>query len=57
MEDTDKAWQAEINRRARIYEDIEAKGTWQGRMTAGDYLGLLVLVGGLVAGFWIWGAS
>ena len=28
---------------------------WQGRMRAADYLGLLVLVVGLVVGFWVWG--
>ncbi|MFZ1469273.1 MAG: hypothetical protein WAT09_09860 [Paracoccaceae bacterium] len=57
MKDTDIAWQAEIDRRARIYDGIEAQGTWQGRMTTTDYLGLAVLVVGLVVGFWIWGAS
>ncbi|MBK6469012.1 MAG: hypothetical protein WAT25_05240 [Paracoccaceae bacterium] len=57
MNDTEKAWQVEIDRRARVYDDIEAKGAWQGRMTAADYLGLLVLVVGLVVGFWVWGAS
>jgi hypothetical protein len=57
MNNTDKAWQDEIGRRARAYDDIEAKGAWQGRLAATDYLGLLVLVAGLVVGFWIWGAS
>lgn len=57
MNNTDKAWQDEIGRRARAYDDIEAKGAWQGRLAATDYLGLLVLVAGLVVVFWIWGAS
>ena len=56
MDHTDKAWQDEIDRRAQVYNDIEAKGAWQGQMTAADYLGLLVLVVGLVVGFWVWGA-
>ena len=40
MNHTDKAWQDEIDRRAQVYDDIEAKGEWQGQMTAADYLGL-----------------
>ncbi len=57
MEDANKNWNAEIDRRARIYADIDARDSWQGRMTTTDYLGLAVLVVGLVLGFWIWGAS
>ncbi|MGB8811819.1 MAG: hypothetical protein WCC57_01400 [Paracoccaceae bacterium] len=55
MNDQDKAWQAEIDRRAKIYDDIDARDAWQGRMGATDYLGLLALSVVLVAGFWIWG--
>lgn len=55
MDDTDKAWLSEIDRRAKIYDDIEARGAWQGGMSAADYLGLLALSLLLVAGFWIWG--
>ncbi len=55
MKDTDHAWQDEIDRRARLYDDIEARRAWQGRMKATDYLGLLALVVVLVASFWGWG--
>ena len=31
MNETDHAWQKEIDRRARVYDDIAARGAWQGR--------------------------
>lgn len=55
MSETDKAWAQELQRRIDVYDEIEAKAGWQGRMTGADYLGLLVLTALLVAGFWIWG--
>ncbi len=55
MEDTDKAWQAEIDRRARIYDDIDARNAWEGRMSGANYLGLFALSVVLVVGFWMWG--
>lgn len=56
MNETDHAWQKEIDRRARVYDDIAARGAWQGRLNSTDYLGLLVLVVALVVGLWVWGA-
>jgi len=55
MSETDKAWARELQRRIDIYDEIEAKGNWQGRMGAVDYLALLGLAVVLVAGFWLWG--
>lgn len=55
MTEMDKFWAQELQRRIAIYDDIEAKGNWQGRMASADYLGLLVLTALLVVGFWIWG--
>jgi len=54
--ETDIAWQKELERRARIYEDIEAGGRFEGVLTTLDYAGLAVLTLVLVVGFWIWGA-
>lgn len=56
MTELDKAWARELQRRIAIYDDIEAKDKWQGRMSGADYLAALVLTTLLVAGFWIWGA-
>lgn len=55
MTEMDKAWAQELQRRIDVYDEIEARGGWQGRMTGADYLGLLVLTVLLVAGFWTWG--
>ena len=55
MSEMDKAWAQELQRRIDIYDEIEARGGWQGRMSATDYLALLALAVGLVAGFWTWG--
>ncbi|MBM3090463.1 hypothetical protein GFB56_06505 [Ensifer sp. T173] len=55
MEDNDTAWQNELARRARIYEDIEAGHRFEGTMTVLDYTGMTVLTVVLVAAFWIWG--
>lgn len=54
--ETDIAWQKELERRARIYEDIEAGGRFEGTMTAIDYAGMAALTFVLVVAFWIWGA-
>lgn len=56
MENNDIAWQTELTRRARIYEDIEAGGRFEGTMNALDYTGMTALTLVLVIGFWIWGA-
>ncbi|WP_374371360.1 hypothetical protein [Tabrizicola sp.] len=55
MSEMDKSWAREVERRIEIYDQIEARDSWEGRMTAADYLGLLGLTVLLVAGFWIWG--
>jgi hypothetical protein len=55
MSEMDKAWAQELQRRIDVYDEIEAKGNWRGRMTGTDYLGMLALTVLLVAGFWIWG--
>jgi hypothetical protein len=54
--ENDIAWQNELARRARIYEDIEAGGRFEGTMTVLDYAGMAALTLVLVAAFWIWGA-
>ncbi|MBD9372748.1 hypothetical protein IB238_08955 [Rhizobium sp. ARZ01] len=56
MENNDIAWQDELTRRARIYEDIEAGSRFEGVLTALDYMGMAVLTLALVITFWIWGA-
>jgi hypothetical protein len=55
MTEMDKPWAREVERRIEIYDQIEARDGWEGRMTAADYLALLGLTVLLVAGFWIWG--
>ena len=55
MDHTDNAWQTEIERRARHYDDLDARDAWEGRMGATDYLGMFVLTAVLVVGFWVWG--
>lgn len=55
MSEMDKSWAQELQRRIGIYDEIEATGRWQGRMTATDYLAILALAFVLVAGFWAWG--
>jgi len=56
MEHNDIAWQSELSRRARIYEDIETGDRFEGTMTKLDYTGMTVLTLVLVVGFWLWGA-
>lgn len=54
MERSSSDWSAEIDRRAKVYEEIgDAAG---GRMTAADYLGVAALMLALVVGFWLWAA-
>lgn len=54
--ENDTAWQNELGRRARIYEDIEAGRRFEGTMTVIDYAGMAALTLVLVVAFWIWGA-
>ena len=54
--ENDTAWQNELGRLARIYEDIETGHRFEGTMNALDYAGMALLTLVLVLGFWIWGA-
>ena len=54
--ENDIAWQNELARRARIYEDIEAGRRFEGTMTVIDYAAMTALTLVLAVGFWIWGA-
>ncbi|MBE1206106.1 hypothetical protein [Aminobacter carboxidus] len=54
--ENDTAWQNELARRARIYEDIEARGRFEGTMGALDYAAVTALTLVLVVAFWFWGA-
>ncbi|RDL50345.1 hypothetical protein BLJAPNOD_01466 [Ensifer sp. M14] len=54
--ENDVAWQNELGRRARIYEDIEAGHRFEGTMTVLDYASMTVLTLALVLGSWFWGA-
>lgn len=55
MNNSNSAWQQELERRAKIYEDLDAHDAWEGRMGAADYVSLFLLTGLLVVGFWLWG--
>ena len=54
--ENDIAWQNELGRRARIYEDIEAGHRFEGTMNLIDYAGMTAMTFLLVVAFWIWGA-
>lgn len=54
--ENDIAWQNELARRARIYEDIEVGHRFEGAMNIVDYACMTALTVVLVVGFWIWGA-
>lgn len=56
MSSQDIGWQGELDRRARVYEDIEAGRRWEGTMTRLDYAAIVALTVLLVVAFWIWGA-
>lgn len=55
MNNPNSAWQQELERRAKLYDDLNARNAWEGRMRAADYISLLLLTGLLVGGFWVWG--
>lgn len=55
MSSQDIGWQGELDRRARVYEDIEAGQRWEGTMTRLDYAAIVALTVVLVVVFWIWG--
>ncbi|WP_378940964.1 hypothetical protein [Mesorhizobium sp. ANAO-SY3R2] len=56
MSNQDIEWQLELDRRARVYEDIEAGQRWEGTLTGLDYAAVAALTVALVVAFWIWGA-
>lgn len=56
MSNHDIGWQQELDRRARVYEDIETGDRWEGALTRLDYVGMAVLTVVLVTAFWLWGA-
>lgn len=47
-----KAWSAEVERRAAIYDDPGESDV--GRLGPADYLGMTVLAFGLLLAFWVW---
>lgn len=55
MEDQALAWERELERRIRIYDQLEAGGHWPGRLSAVDYWAMAVLTVALSVGFWMWG--
>ncbi|MFO1143147.1 MAG: hypothetical protein U1E59_12255 [Amaricoccus sp.] len=50
----DPAWERELERRIRIYEQMEASGDWPGRLTSVDYWALVALTVFFTVGPWIW---
>ena len=52
MEDPD--WERELERRVRVYEEMEASGNWPGRLTAIDYFAITALTVVCILGPWIW---
>lgn len=50
----DPAWEQELERRIRIYEQMEATGQFPGRLTSTDYLALAGLAALFIAVPWIW---
>lgn len=50
----DPAWELELERRIRVYEQMEATGDWPGRLTSFDYVAIAVLAVVGILGPWIW---
>ena len=50
----DPAWEQELERRIRIYEQMEASGVWPGRLTSIDYLAMAALTVVFTLAPWIW---
>ena len=50
----DREWEHELERRIRVYEQIEAAGAWPGRLTSIDYLALAALAVAFILVPWIW---
>lgn len=49
------AWDDEIERRIRIYDELEAKGRIEGRLGRADYIALAFILVLLIGGIWAWG--
>jgi hypothetical protein len=50
----DPAWERELERRIRIYEEIDENGDRPGRLTAVDYMALAALMVVFTIGPWMW---
>jgi hypothetical protein len=50
----DPVWEHELERRIRVYEQMEESGHWPGRLTTRDYLALAALTVVLTVGPWMW---
>jgi hypothetical protein len=45
----------DLERRIRVYEELEASGNWPGALGATDYTAIALLTLGLVITFFVWG--
>lgn len=45
----------DLERRIRIYEELEARGDVQGALGFSDYTAMILLTVGLVVTFYLWG--
>jgi hypothetical protein len=50
----DPSWERELERRIRIYEQMETTGSWPGRLAAIDYWALAALAVAFTVGPWMW---
>jgi hypothetical protein len=50
----DPAWEHELERRIRIYEQMETAGNWPGRLASLDYFAMAALTVVFILGPWIW---
>lgn len=50
----DTAWARELERRFKIYDEMEASGDWPGRLGWRDYLAMAALLVIFTAGPWLW---
>ncbi|WP_171011862.1 hypothetical protein [Pseudomonas sp. 2FE] len=45
----------ELERRIRVYEELENSNDWPGALNATDYTAITLMTLVLVAGFYLWG--
>jgi len=45
----------ELERRIRVYEELESRNDWPGALSATDYIAITLMTLALVAGFYLWG--